>query len=169
MIALNVAPGLKRNFVCESWPGMDCRIWSRAREEAYDMVKKDIIPDISGCDIDPKALELSVIHAREAGIEKYIRFTKADVSDFTSEKKYGFIVTNPPYGERLMDKKETERLYKNIRRVIDKLNTWSFYIITSYPDFEKTFGKKADKRRKLYNGRIECQYYQYLGPKPENI
>ena len=167
MIALNRAPGLKRSFVCEQWPTFSQQVWKDAREEAHDLFLPDKNLNIYGSDIDPKAIELASLHAEEAGIDEYIHFKKLDVRDFKSAQSYGFIITNPPYGERLGSERQVEELYKSMAKSFFALDNWSYYILTSYPGFEKVFGKKADKRRKLFNGRIECQYYRFLGAKPQ--
>lgn len=162
LIAKNQAPGLHRNFVSESWEILPSGVWTRAREEAKCLIKPARKGLISGSDIDPKNVELSLLHAKEAGVSDIVSFKKADVRQFSSKEKFGFIITNPPYGERLGNTKEVERLYENIGKVFSRLDNWSYYIITSNPSFERLFGKKADRRRKLYNGRLECQLYQYL-------
>lgn len=166
MIALDIAPGMNRGFAAERWQNFDYDAFERARDEAKQRVRTDLNLNIYGSDIDPKAIELAMRHAEEAGVDEYIRLKQMNVADLASKEKYGFIVTNPPYGERLGESREAEELYKVMGKTFSALDTWSFYIITSNPDFEKNFGRKADKRRKLYNGKLECQYYQYFGPKP---
>lgn len=166
MIALDMAPGMKRGFATEQWQNFDAKAFDRAREFAKDRVKTDLNLNIYGSDIDPKAIDLAMVHAEEAGVDEYIHLKQMNVADLASKEQYGFIVTNPPYGERLGESREAESLYKLMGRTFQKLDTWSFYILTSHPYFEKAFGKNADKKRKLYNGRLECQYYQYYGPKP---
>jgi len=167
MMSLNMAPGSKRNFICESWENFASDVWIRAREEAHDLFTPDRDLNIYGSDIDPSAIQLAMLHAEEAGVDEYIKIKKMDVREFRSEEKYGFIVTNPPYGERLGTATEIEKLYRDAGKVFARLDNWSYYVITSYPYLEKLFGRKADKRRKLYNGRLECQYYQFLGEKPQ--
>ena len=166
MIALDMAPGMNRGFAAERWTNFDATVFDKARDEAKQRVKFDRDLNIYGSDIDPKAIELAMQHAEEAGVDEYIHLKQMNVADFASKEKYGFVVTNPPYGERLGESREAESLYRLMGKTFSKLDTWSFYIITSNPYFEKNFGKKADKRRKLYNGKLECQYYQYFGPKP---
>lgn len=171
LIAKNISPGISRSFVSESWENFDPLIWKKAREEARSLERPAEKGLIFGSDIDRKNIELSCFHAKEAGVEDIISFRRADVRDFHSKESFGFIITNPPYGERLGDRKETELLYRDMGKIFTKLDNWSYYIITAYRSFEKLFGKKADKRRKLYNGRLECQYYQYLSKEkpPKNI
>lgn len=166
MIALDIAPGMNRGFAAERWQNFDYDAFERARDEAKQRVRTDLNLNIYGSDIDPKAIELAMRHAEEAGVDEYIRLKQMNVADLASKEKYGFIVTNPPYGERLGESREAEELYRVMGKAFSALDTWSFYIITSNPYFEKNFGRKADKRRKLYNGKLECQYYQYFGPKP---
>ena len=166
MIALDIAPGMNRGFAAERWQNFDYDAFERARDEAKQRVRTDLNLNIYGSDIDPKAIELAMRHAEEAGVDEYIRLKQMNVTDLSSKEKYGFIVTNPPYGERLGESREAEELYRVMGKTFSALDTWSFYVITSNPYFEKNFGRKADKRRKLYNGKLECQYYQYFGPKP---
>lgn len=166
MIALDIAPGMNRGFAAERWQNFDYDAFERARDEAKQRVRTDLNLNIYGSDIDPKAIELAMRHAGEAGVDEYIRLKQMNVADLSSKEKYGFIVTNPPYGERLGESREAEELYRVMGKTFSALDTWSFYVITSNPYFEKNFGRKADKRRKLYNGKLECQYYQYFGPKP---
>ncbi len=165
LIAENRAPGLTRSFTAESWNGF-ASAFAQAREEALDLIVPAKEITVFGGDIDAKAADVSQTCARLAGVEKAVKFTRTDMREFTSQEKYGFIVTNPPYGERLGQEEEVRELYKEMGRVFRSLDTWSYYIITAHPEFEKIFGRRADKRRKLFNGRIPCQYYQYLGPKP---
>ena len=162
MMALNRAPGLKRRFLCETWPDFPPEIFARMREEAEDVFRRDMKLNIFGSDLDPKAVELAQLHAKEAGLSDYIHFKQMAVSDFYSKESFGFVITNPPYGERLGEVRQVERLYRDLGRIYSRLDNWSWYLITANPDFEKLFGRKADKRRKLYNGRLECQYYQFL-------
>ena len=165
LIAENRAPGLTRSFVAEEWPEF-APAFAKAREEAKDLIRPCKEITILGRDIDAKAADVSATCARLAGVEKAVRFERADLRSFTSSEQYGFILTNPPYGERLGQEEEVQSLYRDMGRIFRGLNTWSYYVITAHPEFERLFGKRADKRRKLFNGRIPCQYYQYLGPKP---
>lgn len=169
MISLNRAPGLRRKFCCEEWEFLPSAVFDEERQRAQEMMRKEADLCIFGSDINPKAVELAQLHAQEAGVEDFVRFKQQNVKDLYSKQEYGFIITNPPYGERLGESRDAERLYTELGHVFSRLNTWSLYLITSNPYFEKQFGRKADKRRKLYNGRLECQYYQYLGPKPPRV
>ena len=163
MKALKMAPGLKRDFLYQTWGNFDQTCYDRAREEALDvMIRPAEKLDIYGSDLDPKAIDLAKFHADEAGVGQYINLKQMNVNDFYSKERFGFIVTNPPYGERLLDKKAAEKLYADMGRVYSRLDNWSCYVITSDKNFERCFGRRADKRRKLYNGRLECQYYQFL-------
>jgi len=166
MKGLNIAPGLKRSFISEHWNNIPKKLWEDTREEANSLIKHDIKLKLQGYDIDEKALKIARMNAALAGLENQIHFQKRDVKEFSSKDYYGFVVTNPPYGERLSDRKEVEDLYRNMGRVFSKLETWSFYIITAHEEFEKAFGKRADKKRKLYNGMMKTDLYQYFGPKP---
>jgi putative N6-adenine-specific DNA methylase len=168
MIGINLAPGLKRQFVSEKWWRISNKLWKEAREEAIGAIKKDITLNIKGYDIDENAVKLSKDNARKASVEKYITFENAPLKDLKTDDKYGVIICNPPYGERMGELKEVEKLYKEMGKVFKKLDTWSFYILTSHERFEKLFGREASKKRKLYNGMLKTYYYQYYGPKPEN-
>ena len=166
MIGLNIAPGLKREFASEKWNRIPKKYWDAARQEARDYIERDRILRIQGTDIDKKAIGVARYHLKIAGLEDYIHFQERPVSELSSKHKYGYIVTNPPYGERLGEKEDAEKLYREMGEVFSTLDSWSYYIITSYPGFERLFTRKADKKRKLYNGKIQCQYYQYFGPRP---
>jgi len=166
MIAANIAPGAKRSFTAERWSQIPPEIWRRAREEAADREKRGCEFRIHGSDIDDKVIRLARHHAEKAGVSEYIHLQRMDFSDISSRYKYGFIICNPPYGERIGEMPEVERLYREMGRVFKKFDTWSFYVITSHPKFEALLGRKADKKRKLYNGRILCNYYQFFGPPP---
>lgn len=166
MIGLDIAPGLNREFDAEKWPNIPKTLWTDARREAREMIKADRELKIQGTDISEDAISLARYHAKMAGVEKYIHIQKMPMSEISSKHKYGFIICNPPYGERLGEIKEIERLYKEMGKVFSSLDTWSHYILSSHQDFEKLFGKKASKKRKLYNGRILCNYYQFYGPPP---
>ncbi len=167
MIALNRAPGMKREFAAENWPVIPEKCWLDARTEAEDLMNRELQLRIRGTDINPEVLSLARYHARQAGLEKQIHFQHMPVAQVQTKDKYGFLITNPPYGQRLEDLPSVEKLYRDMSSMLKKnLPTWSFYILTAHKDFESFFGRRADKRRKLYNGRIECQYYQFYGPKP---
>lgn len=167
MIGAGIAPGLRRSFIAEGWTGLYPKEdWIRAREEAKSLVNSDIVMDIQGYDIDGDIIKAARQNARNAGVEHLIKFRQMPVNRLESSSKYGFIITNPPYGERLEERKELPALYREMGRAFNALDTWSYYIITSYEDAQKYFGRKADKNRKIYNGMIKTYFYQYIGPKP---
>lgn len=167
MIGANIAPGMNREFTGEEWKNLvQKKVWYDAVNEAEDNILRDIQMSIQGYDIDGDMVKCAMKNARAAGVEEYIHFQQRDVAELSSPKKYGFIITNPPYGERLEDKADLPKLYKKIGASFDKLDTWSKYIITSYEDAERYLGKKATKNRKIYNGMIKSYFYQYMGPKP---
>lgn len=162
----NIAPGLSRGFAAEEWPTIPAELWQKAREEARDLIKDERPDYIIGTDIDPRALRIARSNAEKAGVADSIHFQQSDVKDVQSSKKYGKLITNPPYGERLGEMNELHDLYGELGRLKRELDTWSFYVLTSYPYLERAMGGPATKRRKLYNGTIETQYYQYFGPPP---
>lgn len=166
LMAHNIAPGLRRSFASEKWPWISPELWQRVREEAQDLIKPEKPDYLIGTDIDERALKIARHNAELAGVADSIHFQRLEVKDVTTSKKYGKLVTNPPYGERLGEKSEVHQLYRELAEVKKRLDTWSFYILTSYPHLEKVFGGRATKRRKLYNGNLETQYYQYYGPRP---
>jgi putative N6-adenine-specific DNA methylase len=169
LIGKNIAPGINRTFSAEKWENIPHILWKQAREEAADLIKKDVKLRIQGSDIDKDVMSLARYHARKAGVADDIHFQRMDMSDLSSRFKYGYIICNPPYGERLGEAKKVEALYRKMGNVFKNLDTWSYYILTSYPEFERIFGLKANKKRKLYNGRIMCNYYQYYGPPPPKV
>lgn len=166
MIGLNMAPGSRRSFVSQNWPIIPESVWKQARDEAMDMFDYDADFKVLGSDIDGEVLKFARHNVEHFGLSDYIFFQKLPVSELKSGKKYGFIICNPPYGQRIGEMKEVEKLYMEMGSAFRELDTWSYYILTGHPDFQKLFGKRADKNRKLYNGRILCYYYQYFGPKP---
>jgi len=166
MIGLNMAPGLNREFISEKWRTYDKQFWWDVRREAFDKIDSSEDFKIKGYDIDEESIEIAKENAEIAGVEDYIDFEVGDVTKFKSDEEYGFIITNPPYGERLEDKDSIKQLYKEIGYAFRKLKNWSYYLITSYEEFEYEFGRAADKKRKLYNGMLKTYYYQYMGPKP---
>lgn len=166
MKGINMAPGMNREFISESWRTMDKKIWWDIRREAYAKVDENIEFKIYGYDIDEEALEIARENAEIAGVADYIEFNYGDATEFTSDEEYGFIVTNPPYGERLEDADTVKMLYKQLGYTFRKLKNWSYYLITSYEDFENEFGEEASRRRKLYNGMLKSNLYQYIGPRP---
>lgn len=169
MMGLNMAPGLKRNFPAETWSFIPERCWQETREEAHDLLIKDSEMQIIGFDIDKKVLQLARHHAQEAGVSQYIHFQEQPISKLQTSKKYGYIICNPPYGERLEEISQVKKIYREIGDSYKKMDTWSLYVLTSFPGFEKLLGKKADKNRKLYNGTLLCYYYQYFGPRPPKV
>ena len=166
MKGINMAPGMNREFISEKWRTMDKKIWWDVRREAYAQMNEEVDFKIYGYDIDEEALEIARENAEIAGVADYIEFRYGDATEFTSDEEYGFIVTNPPYGERLEDTDTVKMLYKKLGYAFRKLKNWSYYLITSYEDFENEFGQEATKRRKLYNGMLKSNLYQYIGPKP---
>jgi 23S rRNA G2445 N2-methylase RlmL len=169
LIGRNLAPGLHRTFAAEGWPALPTALWKTARQEARDLVQPDFEPRILARDIDPQALRLARYHARQAGVESSIDFQQRSFEELVSPEPYGVLITNPPYGERLGDEPEIRRLYASMPEILPRLDTWSWYLLTSDPDLERRLRRQADRRRKLYNGRIACTYYQFHGPKqPKN-
>lgn len=166
LIGQNIAPGMNRTFVSEQWPIIAREHWRQARKETHDLAEYKRELDLSGTDMDADLIGVARQNAVEAGVDQLIHFQARPLSELSSRKKYGKIICNPPYGERLGTIKEVERLYKEMGRLFRKLDTWSFYILTASENFESLFGKKASKRRKLYHGNIKVQYYQYFGPRP---
>lgn len=169
LIGRSVAPGLNRAFAAEMWPRLPGTIWAEARQEARDLAKPDLPERIIGTDIDDQALDLARHHAAQAGVQEQIHFQHRAFSDLRGKRQHGCVICNPPYGERVGVGREVEALYRSMPLVLRRLSTWSHYILTSYPDFEALIGQTADRRRKLYNGGIECTYYQFFGPKPEKM
>ena len=167
MMAANIAPGMNRSFTAESWTNLiPKKSWYEAVNEAQDMIDDNIEADIQGYDADGEVLRAARRNAEEAGVSHLIHFQQREVKDLSHPKKYGFIITNPPYGERLEEKETLPRIYKEFGDAFRKLDSWSAYMITSYDDAERYFGKKSDKNRKIYNGMIRTYFYQFSGPKP---
>lgn len=167
MIAANIAPGMNREFTAESWNHLVARkYWYQAIDEANDLIDMSVSPDIQGYDIDPDMVKSAKQNAIDAGVDKLIHFQRRPVAELSHPKKYGFLVTNPPYGERIGEKEEVIKLYKELAERYAQLDSWSAFIITGYDDAEKFMGKKADKNRKIYNGMMKTYYYQFNGPKP---
>ena len=170
MMAANIAPGMNRSFTAEKWTNFVGRkYWYGAIDEANDLVDDQIETDIQGYDIDGDIIKAASQNAREAGVDHLIHFQQRPLSELSHPKKYGFIVSNPPYGERLEEKSHLPALYTEIGDRFRELDSWSMYLITSYEDAEKYIGKKADKNRKIYNGMLKTYYYQFLGPKPPKM
>ena len=167
MMAANIAPGMNRSFTAEDWDNLiPKKAWYDAMDEADDLVNADIEVDIQGYDLNPEAVKAARQNAKDAGVDHLIHFQERAVKDLRHPKKYGFIITNPPYGERLEEKKDLPALYKEFGESFKRLDTWSAYMITSYEEAEKYFGRKADKNRKIYNGMLKTYFYQFQGPKP---
>ena len=167
MIAANIAPGMNREFTAEQWTNIiDRKAWYECVKEAQDMVNDDITVDIQGYDIDGDVVKAARENAKRAGVDHLIHFQQRPVAELSHPKKYGFLITNPPYGERLEDKKDLPALYQTLGERYRALDSWSMYLITSYEDAERYLGKKADKNRKIYNGMLKTYFYQYAGPKP---
>ena len=167
MIAANMAPGMNREFLSEDWKHLIPRkCWYDAMDEANDLVDLSVQTDIQGYDIDGDIVRAARANAKAAGVDELIHFQQRSVSDLSHPKKYGFLITNPPYGERIEDKRNLPELYKTIGERFAALDSWSAYIITAYEDTERYFGRKADKNRKIYNGMMKTYFYQFLGPKP---
>ena len=167
LIGANIAPGMNREFLAENWKNViPKKAWYEAIEEANDNIKHDVEMSIQGYDLDGDIVKAARQNARDAGVDKYIHFQQRSVSDLSHPKKYGFILTNPPYGERLEEKAALPELYREIGRTFEALDAWSYFIITSYEDAQKYIGRTADKNRKIYNGMLKTYFYQFMGPKP---
>ncbi|MCH5276018.1 MAG: class I SAM-dependent RNA methyltransferase [Lachnospiraceae bacterium] len=167
MMAANIAPGMKRRFTAMDWKEIvPEQTWQDAFEEARELVHPVSDTDIQGYDIDEKMIAIARENARLAGVDHMIHFQRRDVAELSHPKKYGFLITNPPYGERLEEKASLPALYKTLGERFALLDTWSLYVITSYEQTEKDIGRKADKNRKIYNGMLKTYYYQFMGPKP---
>ncbi len=167
MMACNMAPGMNRQFPASKWSHIAAKsVWDDAYEEAKEDVDMPQSLNIQGYDLDPKMVKIARENAKLAGVEHLIHFQERDIKDLASPKKYGFIVTNPPYGERLEEKEALPELYSTIGERFKNMDTWSMYLISSYQDCEKYIGRKADKNRKIYNGMLKTYFYQFMGPKP---
>ena len=167
MLAANMAPGMKRHFLAEKWENLiPIRHFQDAKEEAADLVDLSVETDIQGYDIDGEIIKAARANAKMAGVDHLIHFQQRPVSELSHPKKYGFVITNPPYGERLEEKKNLPTLYKEMGDAFRRLDSWSEYVITAYEEAEKYIGRKADKNRKIYNGMMKTYFYQFLGPRP---
>ena len=167
MLAANMAPGMKRHFLAEKWENLiSIRHFQDAKEEAADLVDLSVETDIQGYDIDGEIIKAARANAKMAGVDHLIHFQQRPVSELSHPKKYGFVITNPPYGERLEEKKNLPALYKEMGDAFRRLDSWSEYVITAYEEAEKYIGRKADKNRKIYNGMMKTYFYQFLGPRP---
>lgn len=167
MMAANMAPGMNRSFLSEDWKNIIPRkCWYETMDEANDLVKQEVKVDIQGYDIDGDIIKAARSNAERAGVDHLIHFQQRPVRELSHPKKYGFLIANPPYGERLEEKAKLPALYREIGERFAALDSWSAYLITSYEDTEKYMGRKADKNRKIYNGMMKTYFYQFLGPKP---
>ncbi len=167
MMAANMAPGMNRSFLSEDWKSLIPRkCWYEVMDEANDLVEQDVKVDIQGYDIDGDIVKAARANAAQAGVDHMIHFQQRPVSALSHPKKYGFVISNPPYGERIEDKANLPGLYREIGERYRALDAWSMYLITSYEEAEKYIGRKADKNRKIYNGMLKTYFYQFLGPKP---
>lgn len=167
MMAANIAPGMNREFGAFAWEHLiPKKMWYDCLEEAEDNVDINVSTDIQGYDIDPEMVRISRANARLAGVEGLIHFQARPMEQLSHSKKYGFIITNPPYGERIEEKKNLPTLYRMLGERYKSLDSWSMFLITSYENAQKDIGRNADKNRKLYNGMLKTYFYQYLGPKP---
>lgn len=167
MFKRNIAPGFNRSFAFESFRQTDISEFEKIKDEAVEEIHKDVQLEIYARDIDKLALNLTEENARKAGVSQFIKISRGDARKIITDKPCGSIITNPPYGERLSDKEECKKLYKSIGRSFSALDRWSYYILTSHDEFEREFGRKADRRRKIYNGMLRCCLYQYYGNKPK--
>lgn len=166
LIGKNIAPGLQRNFVSEGWPRVKKEYWKEARVEARKAINQNRQLKIIASDIDREAIKAAERNAYEIGVDDCIQFMNKNVLDHNFKEEYGVIISNPPYGEKMGELKKVENLYSQLGENFRKLDTWSIYILTANENFEKLYGKEASRRRKLYNGRIKVDYYQYYGPRP---
>lgn len=167
MMAANMAPGMNRSFLAESWTHIiPKKEWYACMDEAAELVDFSQMPDIQGYDIDDEMVRIARENAKLAGVEQYIHFQRRGIEALSHPKKYGFIITNPPYGERLEDKNTIASIYRTLGERYRQLDSWSLYMITSYEDAQQMIGRKADKNRKIYNGMLKTYYYQFMGSKP---
>lgn len=167
LMAAGIAPGMNRSFTAQTWPHIiGGQTWKDTIEEAKEGVDLTVRPDIQGYDIDDHMVSIARENAKLAGVEKLIHFQRRGVEELSHPKKYGFLITNPPYGERLQEKQEMPALYRTIGERFRALDSWSLYMITAYENAEQDIGRKADKNRKIYNGMMKTYFYQFLGPKP---
>ena len=167
MMAAHIAPGKNRTFLAKEWEHLfPEKLWQETMEEAKAAETPDVETQIQGYDIDDEMVSIARANARLAGVEHLVHFQRRGVDQLSHAKKYGFILTNPPYGERLEDKENLQALYRTLGERYQSLDSWSMYLITAYEQAESAIGRKADKNRKLYNGMMKTYFYQYMGPKP---
>jgi putative N6-adenine-specific DNA methylase len=161
LLGRNIAPGLQRRFAAETWPQAPATLWESARAEARDLIDRAVELDLAGYDLDPEAVALAGRHAQEAGVEDALRFAVQDLAGLRLPPGPGEVLCNPPYGERLGDVSAAEALYRHLGRLQRESPGWSFFVLTAHPDFERLFGRRSTKARKVYNGRLECQYLHF--------
>ena len=167
MMAAHMAPGMNRSFTAQTWKEVIPEsLWQDTFAEAKEELILDVETDIQGYDIDPEVIRTARANAKMAGVDHLIHFQTRGVEQLSHPKKYGFLIMNPPYGERLEEKEALAPLYRTIGERYRALDSWSMYMITSYEDAEKEIGRKADKNRKIYNGMLKTYFYQYMGPRP---
>ncbi|NEW65702.1 class I SAM-dependent RNA methyltransferase [Carnobacteriaceae bacterium zg-84] len=167
LIGLNIAPGLNRHFACETWDIFDNDIFEQVRQDAKNQIKKDVTLDITGTDIDGSMIEIAKRNAEKAGVSEHIQFKQMQLSDFKTKKEFGILISNPPYGDRLLDEDKVHHLYQQMGQTYAHIPTWSKYILTSDLAFETYYGQQATKKRKLYNGAIRTDYFQFWGLRPK--
>src|SRR5699024_9211428 len=165
MIGRNIAPGIDREFISQKWDIIGEKVYKDIRREALNAIDNDVELNLIGNDIDKWAIDRAMDNAENIGVFDDIKFLQKDMREVKLDNDYGVVITNPPYGERMGEKREIELLYKDFGTKFRRLNTWSIYLLTSYEKFETLYGKKADRKRKLYNGRIKVDYYQFYGPR----
>lgn len=163
LIGHNIAPGLNREFTAEHWMMLNPEVWPKVRQEARDAINHDVELDIYGTDIDHRMIEIAKENAKKAGVGDSIRFKQMQLSDYTPDREFGILISNPPYGDRLLEEEEVQALYRQMGEVYRQMPTWSKYILTSDENFEHFYGERATKKRKLYNGALKVDYYQYWG------
>ena len=168
LIGRGIAPGIHRTFIAEEWPMIPYDVWQQARTEARDAMRPKLDAPIVGSDLDANAVTLAKHHAQVAGVAADVRFEHRDFAQITASDllPYGCLIANPPYGERLGELRDAEALYQRLGMFANRLEAWSIYVLTSHKEFERLFGRRSERRRKLFNGRIECTYFQFPGPRP---
>jgi len=166
LIGRNIAPGLNRSFASESWPALDRNLWKEARVEAFRAIDNGAAIRILASDVDPQAVTIARENAAEAGVEDCVEFAVKPLREVALPGKYGIVITNPPYGQRIGAKKELGKLYQDMGKIIGVDPTWSVYVLTADENFESFYGARADRKRKLYNGNIKVDYYQFYGKRP---
>ncbi len=169
MLGRRLAPGRNRSFAAESWDAIPAKLWAAAREEASDLAVASLDERIVGTDADTESLKLARYHAKQAGVEEDLHLQRRDFGDLSTQRDYGCVVTNPPYGMRVGEEREVDELYRSLPLVLRRLKTWSHFVLTARDDLERLAGQRADRRRKLYNGNIKCTLYQFFGPKPPDV